>query len=163
MSESGHNGPVLGFSPASFQGNLVQPAADSPQIPPEDELLKRLQSVNYNKISLENKSVRFLLPEMKLDLGGVAKGYIVDQGIEVLKMMGIGSAIIEAGGDLRMIGVHPKRKHWKIGIRHPRVEDISLIGVVTSNGRHGRLKVNEENQLTLKDNESILRLVPLIS
>ena len=39
----------------------------------------------------------------------------------------------------------------------------SLIGVVTSNGRHGRLKVHEENQLTLKDNESILRLVPLIS
>ncbi len=39
----------------------------------------------------------------------------------------------------------------------------SLIGVVTSNGRHGRLKLNEQDQLTLKDNESILRLVPLIS
>ena len=39
----------------------------------------------------------------------------------------------------------------------------SLIGVVTSNGRHGRLKLNELDQLTLKDNESILRLVPLIS
>jgi DNA gyrase subunit A len=39
----------------------------------------------------------------------------------------------------------------------------SLIGVVTSNGRHGRLKLHEEDQLTLKDNESILRLVPLIS
>jgi DNA gyrase subunit A len=39
----------------------------------------------------------------------------------------------------------------------------SLIGVVTSNGRHGRLKVHEQDQLTLKDNESILRLVPLIS
>jgi DNA gyrase subunit A len=39
----------------------------------------------------------------------------------------------------------------------------SLIGVVTSNGRHGRLKVHEQDQLTLKGNESILRLVPLIS
>jgi DNA gyrase subunit A len=39
----------------------------------------------------------------------------------------------------------------------------SLIGVVTSTGRHGRLNVNEQDQLTLKDNESILRLVPLIS
>ena len=39
----------------------------------------------------------------------------------------------------------------------------SLIGVVTSNGRHGRLKLQEQDQLALKDNESILRLVPLIS
>jgi DNA gyrase subunit A len=39
----------------------------------------------------------------------------------------------------------------------------SLIGVVTSTGRHGRLKVNDQDQLMLKDNESILRLVPLIS
>jgi DNA gyrase subunit A len=38
----------------------------------------------------------------------------------------------------------------------------SLIGVVTSTGRHGRLKVNDQDQLMLKDNESILRLVPLI-
>jgi DNA gyrase subunit A len=39
----------------------------------------------------------------------------------------------------------------------------SLIGVVTSNGRHGRIDSNENNQIILKDNESILRLIPLIS
>jgi len=55
----------------------------------------------------------------QLDFGGIAKGYAVDRGIALLKQHGIRNAIINAGGDLRLIGRHGSRP-WRIGIRHPR-------------------------------------------
>jgi thiamine biosynthesis lipoprotein len=55
----------------------------------------------------------------QLDFGGIAKGYIVDQGIRVLRQHGIRNAIINAGGNLRVLGSHGKRA-WHIGIKHPR-------------------------------------------
>ncbi len=55
----------------------------------------------------------------KLDFGGIAKGYAIDRGIAVLKEQGIQHAIINAGGDIRLIGRHGDRP-WRIGIRDPR-------------------------------------------
>lgn len=55
----------------------------------------------------------------QLDFGGIAKGYVVDQGIRILQQHGIHNAIINAGGNLRVIGSHGKRA-WHIGIKHPR-------------------------------------------
>lgn len=54
-----------------------------------------------------------------LDFGAIAKGFALDRGIEVLKEHGIQHAIVNAGGDLRLIGRH-REKPWRIGIRHPR-------------------------------------------
>ena len=54
-----------------------------------------------------------------LDFGAIAKGFALDRGIEALKKHGIQQAIVNAGGDLRLIGRHGK-KPWRIGIRHPR-------------------------------------------
>jgi len=54
-----------------------------------------------------------------LDFGAIAKGYAIDRGIEILKEHGIRHAIINAGGDIRLIGSH-HGKPWRIGLRHPR-------------------------------------------
>ena len=58
--------------------------------------------------------VRFKRP-LLLDLGGIAKGFAVDQAVRVLKRAGIASAVVNAGGDLRAFGPMPRRVH----IRHP--------------------------------------------
>jgi thiamine biosynthesis lipoprotein len=58
---------------------------------------------------------------VKLGFGGFAKGYAVDTAIEALQQLGIKNAIINIGGDLRVIGSHGERP-WVIGIRHPRKE-----------------------------------------
>ncbi|MDX8405987.1 MAG: FAD:protein FMN transferase [Mariprofundus sp.] len=55
----------------------------------------------------------------QLDFGGIAKGYAIDRAIELFRQHGIANAIINAGGDIRLIGSHGKRA-WRIGIRHPR-------------------------------------------
>jgi thiamine biosynthesis lipoprotein len=60
--------------------------------------------------------VQLALP-VKLDFGGIAKGYAVDQAIEVLAAHGIRHALVNAGGDLRAIG----ERHWPIDVRHANV------------------------------------------
>ncbi|MDQ6998832.1 MAG: FAD:protein FMN transferase [Mariprofundus sp.] len=71
----------------------------------------------------------------QLDFGAIAKGYAIDQGIKILKAHGMQHAIINAGGDIRLIGKHGERA-WHIGIRHPRkqgdvVEALNLQGDVS--------------------------------
>ena len=52
---------------------------------------------------------------LALDLGGIAKGYAVDQAVEILRARGVRSALVNAGGDLRAFG----DRAWPIDIRHP--------------------------------------------
>jgi len=61
----------------------------------------------------------------QLDFGAIAKGYSIDRGIAVLRQHGIANAIVNAGGDMRLIGNHNGHP-WRIGIRHPRKADAVL-------------------------------------
>jgi thiamine biosynthesis lipoprotein len=56
---------------------------------------------------------------VRIDLGGIAKGYAVDRAIDITRDCGIERAMISAGGDSRIIGDRGGRP-WMIGIRHPR-------------------------------------------
>jgi thiamine biosynthesis lipoprotein len=56
---------------------------------------------------LPGRRVRLARP-LKLDLGGIAKGFAVDRAIEVLRTRGISRAMVNAGGDLRVLGVQPE-------------------------------------------------------
>ncbi len=58
---------------------------------------------------------------LKLDFGGIAKGLAIDEGARVLKSLGFTQAIINAGGDMMVLGSHGD-KPWRIAIRHPRAE-----------------------------------------
>ena len=80
--------------------------------------------VNYRKLVLDRDSttIRFSRPGMRIDLGGVAKGYAVDRCISLLQKHGVTQALVTAGGDSRMIGDRGGRP-WSIGVRDPREED----------------------------------------
>lgn len=68
--------------------------------------------------------VRFKRP-LLLDLGGIAKGFAVDQAVRALRRAGVVSAVVNAGGDLRAFGPLPRRIH----IRHPRHPGVpALVG-----------------------------------
>lgn len=83
---------------------------------------KALDYINYKAIELDEKkhTIRLLKLGMKLDLGGIAKGYAVDRAIHILKSAGVSSAWVSAGGDSRVIGLSRKQQAWTIGIKHPR-------------------------------------------
>jgi len=66
----------------------------------------------------QHHTVRFEHPGMRIDLGGIGKGYAVDHGVAILKARGIQHAVVSAGGDSRILGDHMGRP-WLVAIRHP--------------------------------------------
>jgi thiamine biosynthesis lipoprotein len=89
--------------------------------PDELQITKALPAVDYRHVLLDARSqtVRFSQKGVRIDLGGIAKGYSVDRGIEVLKSLGVTRAYVSAGGDSRIIGDR-FGKPWMVGIRDPR-------------------------------------------
>ena len=104
--------------------------ADHPHVPDASEIRSLLPRVNFRRILLGKDNVLLAERGMRIDMGGVAKGFVIDQGVGVLKGAGIRAGLIDAGGDLRIFGQHPYRDRWKIGIRHPRSHEGELIGVL---------------------------------
>ncbi len=92
------------------------------KIHPSDEQIRReLRHIDYRHILLDDKvhSIRFAMPGVTIDLGGIAKGHAVDSAIKILKKLHIRHAIVSAGGDSRIIG-DKRGRPWMIGIRDPR-------------------------------------------
>ncbi|MEW7995317.1 MAG: FAD:protein FMN transferase [Candidatus Thiodiazotropha endolucinida] len=89
--------------------------------PSDSTIDSALPLIDYRNIRLAaaNRTVSFEKPGVRIDLGGIAKGYAVDRGIELLQQRGIGHALISAGGDSRLLGDHRGRP-WHIGIQAPR-------------------------------------------
>jgi FAD:protein FMN transferase len=88
--------------------------------PSESQIKAALPAVNFRNLLLDPKqhSVRFEHEGMRIDLGGIAKGYAVDRGIGILQKRGVQHAVVTAGGDTRIIGDRFGRP-WIVGIRHP--------------------------------------------
>jgi thiamine biosynthesis lipoprotein len=55
-----------------------------------------------------------------LDIGGVAKGYALDLAAEKIRRLGFQAAIVNAGGDIKILGDKPGEGPWRIAVRHPR-------------------------------------------
>lgn len=100
-------------------------------VPSEQDLAKVLPLVDYRRVRLAEDGMQVFLENegMKLDLGGIAKGFIVDRAVEVLQAAGVSSGTVDAGGDIRAIGSKPDGSPWRIGIRHPR-ERRELVAIV---------------------------------
>lgn len=92
-----------------------------PGPPPSPDAIKSLVDAhpNMDDLRLDGATLRSGNPAVKLDFGGIAKGYGIDVVIDHLRQMGIENAIVNAGGNLRAIGRHGERP-WRIGIRNPR-------------------------------------------
>lgn len=100
--------------------------------PPQAEVDKLVAAApSMEQMDIEEDHVVSHNPAVELDFGGFAKGYAVNQAIEILRGMGIDNAIVNAGGDLRAIGSHGGRP-WRIGIRHPAGS-----GVIAALETHG--------------------------
>lgn len=92
--------------------------------PTSAELSTALEAIDYRYVELdaENSTVRYRHPQVYVDLGGIAKGYAVDRGIEILQRHGIEHGSVAAGGDSRILGDR-KGRPWTVGVKHPRRPD----------------------------------------
>jgi thiamine biosynthesis lipoprotein len=126
----GHYSPSLGAVLELWGFGPTPPV--TPRRPPEDApLATALAAAQAGGVTVEDGRLG-LRPGLRLDLGGYAKGYAVDEGVRVLREHGL-SALVDAGGDMACTGPKPGGAPWRVGVRHPRDPD-GLLGVVTLEG-----------------------------
>jgi thiamine biosynthesis lipoprotein len=84
-----------------------------------------LKLVGLQKIlwDLPNHQISIPLRGMKLDLGGIAKGYVAQKVIDYLKDNGINAALADAGGDISMSNAAPGNNGWLVGVNIPETTD----------------------------------------
>ena len=95
-------------------------------VPGDDKIKSILRLVGCDKIILHEKDnvVEFKLPGMKIDLGGIAKGFALDCCVKILKENNINSCLINAGGQVYALG-EKSGSSWKIAIQNPRKPEIA--------------------------------------
>jgi thiamine biosynthesis lipoprotein len=93
------------------------------QRPTAEQINERLAAIDYRHVLLDSaeRTVRFTAGGVRINLGGIAKGYAVEHGAELLRHAGVEHALLNAGGDTRVIGDR-RGQPWIVGIRHPRLE-----------------------------------------
>ncbi len=79
--------------------------------------------IDYRLVELDQAAgtVAFAAKGVRINLGGIAKGYVVERGVDLLRMAGVRHGIVTAGGDSRLLGDR-RGVPWKVGIRDPRVD-----------------------------------------
>jgi thiamine biosynthesis lipoprotein len=102
--------------------DLWRSAAHANHLPTQADLETARAKVGYEKLILDanNMTVRFAVEGMRLDLGGIAKGYAIDKAVEAIRNCGAIGAMVDVGGDIRCFGAAPPGKDtWRIGLQDP--------------------------------------------
>ncbi|NLJ74989.1 MAG: FAD:protein FMN transferase [Firmicutes bacterium] len=90
------------------------------KVPSEEEIVQALKTVGYEKVEIDEAERKVRIPEGTiLDLGGIAKGYAVDQASRLLRKSNAKRSIINAGGDISVIGRRPDDTPWRVGVQNP--------------------------------------------
>jgi len=87
-------------------------------LPTASELAAAAPAVGYQKVHLDTRArtVTLTVPHMRLDLGGLGKGYTADQVLKLLRERGLNRALVAASGDIAIGDPPPGQPGWRIGI-----------------------------------------------
>ena len=117
--------PLLNLYRASF--------SEAGVAPPRAEVLRALALVGFRHVQVSEREIAFEKAGMAVTLDGIAKGYIVDRAVEVLRKRGADRVLVNAGGDMASAGESLGGDAWRIGLQDPRVPDGTL-GVLQLRG-----------------------------
>ena len=113
---------------------LWRAARRTGRLPPRAELDSAARRVGSDKVHLDSvaRTVRLDAPGMRIDLGGIAKGYILDRALDALRAQGVTRALLEAGGDIVLGDAPPGRRGWRIAL--PEGDTILANHAVSTSG-----------------------------
>lgn len=103
------------------------------KVPKSKRIEELLQNVDASKIEFETTEQLLTLPEgVKIDLGGIAKGYTSGRIMEIFKEYGIQSGIVSLGGNVQTYGSKPDGSFWKVAVQNPDIlsDSSEYIGVL---------------------------------
>lgn len=122
----------------------------SARVPEEGEISELLRLVDWSAVSVRDGTVFLRRAGMELDLGGVGKEYAVDRVAALLIEEGVGSALVNFAGDVRVIGGRGDGRPWSIGVADPRAAGrcrfaVRLVGAggVATSGDYERCFVRD--------------------
>lgn len=107
---------------------------ETPALPDPADIERELERVGWRNIVLEGDTVR-LENDARIDLGSIAKGYIADRMADYLRDRGVGSAILNLGGNVMTVGGRPDGTPFRVGVQKPFELRNETIGVVEVAGR----------------------------
>ena len=102
--------------------------------PDEDTILEELPRLDYRlvEINRDDSTIRFMQEGVRINLGGIAKGYTVERGVDVLRQYGVAHARVTAGGDSRLLGDR-RGQPWMVGVQNPRDKDQVVVTLPLEN------------------------------
>lgn len=120
------------------EGITLNEAGEDGRLPEEAELQRaaNAQSWDVVRIDEESNEVMIIDPDVSLDLGGIAKGYAVEQVKRELEEKGVDGAILNAGGNVVTIGEKSDGSAWRVGVQMPSSLSDSTLAVLELNGSH---------------------------
>ncbi|WP_437854897.1 FAD:protein FMN transferase [Sorangium sp. So ce363] len=94
-------------------------------VPRKEDVERARALIDHRQIKIDRarRTVMLGKPGMRMSLGGIAKGYAVDAAARVLRVEGLTSFFVQAGGDLYIAGKKPDGSPWRAGVRDPRGKD----------------------------------------
>jgi thiamine biosynthesis lipoprotein len=97
---------------------LWRRARRSKEMPSPERLAEAREAVGYQFLKLDEKNhtAQLLKPNMRLDLGGIAMGYAVDETLKLLRLRNITRALVDASGDIGVSEPPPGKQGWTIGV-----------------------------------------------
>ena len=104
---------------------LWRKARKRQEFPNKAAIATALSLTGFSRVQLDSEKAIIFLPKkgMRLDFGGIAKGYIAQWIIDYLKSRGIKEALADAGGDISMSGAPFNYKGWLVGVNVPETAD----------------------------------------
>jgi thiamine biosynthesis lipoprotein len=105
--------------------DLWHKAGEVNEIPDENAIAAAKSRVGYEKLILDTNTmtVRFAVEGMRIDLGGIAKGYAVDKVVEIMKRKGATGGMVDSGGNIRCFGKPANKGEWVVGVQDPNLEN----------------------------------------
>jgi thiamine biosynthesis lipoprotein len=102
--------------------------------PSDDTLAEELPLIDFHfvEVNNDNQTVSFRREGVRINLGGIAKGYAVERGVEIARRFGVSHARVTAGGDTRLLGDR-RGTPWMVGVQNPRNEDEVAVTIPLEN------------------------------
>jgi thiamine biosynthesis lipoprotein len=104
------------------------------QLPKPEHIEHCLTQLGWNKVQFDEKQIYLSQTGMEIDLGGIAKEYAVDRVAKLLEEQGCDHALVNLGGDIRVLGTQLDGQAWVIGIQHPRQANTNCASITISKG-----------------------------
>lgn len=89
------------------------------ELPHQAQLEAARAASNWSLIELADGGIRKLSPSVRLDLGGIAKGYGIDRAVEAMRQAGCTGGLVDVGGDVRCFGRPPQKDYWLVAVQDP--------------------------------------------